>query len=414
MANLAASDVTITLNTRDRHVLGGLRLSQGSLAFGDGSATYPNGGVPMPAIGSFGMNKEVSMFDIVDASGDGLIYRYDQANRKIKIFTPAPPIVHEEVVTVTSKVGYLKWPAAHIEYVTDDANDYRVIPGGLTPATGQVAVDMGFNVSTGVLTRNQRCSLTFYDTVSGGTVKVSYITQAWKEVADNMVQACMTSGARTYGHANLSFTIGTPDVIKLGEDFIALQSVCWNNGGTITPMSPLRAGVTPTSANGECAVDFRKATSFGELYFDPTDAVDTTADVVYFNYIRDPGAGSFLYDRFVNSDVDDSSDTLTFSYNPLIYCTCGGLPMETSTKKALFTSKADTLAAGEVQWTSHPFAPGTTIAIAPIATMHGSTDDDTTPALIVGHPSEIHTVPLEMPQGKLIQATTLRFMAWGR
>jgi len=305
MADLASSDVSITLDPRDRHILGKLRMSQGSLAFGDGALTYPYGGVPMPAVGGFGMNREVSMLDIVDASGNGLIYRYDQSNSKIKIFAPAPPIVYEEVVTVTAHVGYLKYPAAHIEYVTDDSYAYAVIPGGLTPTAKLVSVDMGFNLTTGVLTRGQRCSLTFLAADAVTTAKVSYVTQAWKDVTDNMVQACMTSGVRTYGHADMSFTAGTPDIIKLGEDFVALQSVCWNNGGTLTSMSALKDDATEASAKTECVVDFRKTTTFGEVGFNETDAVDTASDVVYFNYIKDPGSG-FLYDRFTNAEIVDA------------------------------------------------------------------------------------------------------------
>ncbi len=237
----------------------------------------------------------------------GYSFEYDHTNNKIKVFqrSPSPPIVHEEVVTVTSNVGYLKYPAAHIEYVSDDTDDYRVIPGGLTPTAKLVAVDMGFNLTTGVLTRNQRTSLTFLAADTVTSCKVSYITQAWKDVADNMVQACMTSGARTYGHANLSFTAGTPDIVKLGEDFVALQSVCWNNGGTLTPMSALKDDATEGAGATECVVDFRKATTFGEIGFNETDAVDTAADVVYFNYIKDPGSG-FLYDRFVNTEITDA------------------------------------------------------------------------------------------------------------
>ena len=306
MTDLAATDVTITINPSDKHILGKLRMNKGTMAFGDGALTYPWGGISMPAIGQFGMNKEVSMLEIVDASGDGLIYRYDQANRKMKVFIKAPPIVREEVVTVTDNVGYLKYPAAHIEYVTDDTDDYRVIPGGLTPTTKLVAVDMGFNLTTGVLTRGQRCSLTFLGDDSVTSCKVSYITQAWKEVADNMVQACMTSGARTYGHADMSFTEGTPDIVKLGEDFVALQSVCWNNGGTLTPMSALKDDATEAAAATECVVDFQKATTFGEIGFNETDAVDTSGDVIYFNYIRDPGAGHFIHDRFGVEEIEDA------------------------------------------------------------------------------------------------------------
>lgn len=235
----------------------------------------------------------------------GYSFEYDYTNKKIKVFKAAPPIVHEEVVTVTDHVGYLRWPAAHIEYVTDDTDDYRVIPGGLTPTAKLVAVDMGFNLTTGVLTKGQRTSLTFLAADAVTSCKVSYITQAWKDVTDNMVQACMTSGARTYGHADLSFTAGTPDIVKLGEDFIALQSVCWNNGGTLTPMSALKDDATEGAAATECVVDFRKATTFGEIGFNETDAVDTAADVVYFNYIKDPGSG-FLFDRFVNTEIEDA------------------------------------------------------------------------------------------------------------
>lgn len=414
MTALASTDVTITVDSADRHVLGKLRMASGSIAFGDGALTYPNGGVEMPAIGNFGMSKEVKNLSVVDASGYGLLYRYDQTNRKVQIFVPAPPIVHEEVVTVTANVGYLKWPAAHIEYVSDGADAFLVIPGGLTPVQKSVAADIGFSLTTGVLTRGQRCSLTFHASDSITSVYVSYVTQAWKEVTDNMVQACMTSGERTYGHADLTFTAGTPDVVKLGEDFVALQSVCFNNGGTITPMTALVDDGTDGAAATECVVDFRKTTTFGEVAFNETDAVDTTSDVVYFNYVKDPGAGSFLYDRFTNATIADSSDTYTFTGWPLLYATCGGFPMESTTKKTKMTSSGTTLAAGEAKWTSHPFLPGTTMAIVPIATAHGDTDVDITPAWIAGHPSEIAIVPLEIPDGTIVQAITLQMMAWGK
>jgi hypothetical protein len=304
MADLTSSDVTITLNSKNR--LGRLKMVEGTIAFGDGSATYPNGGVPMPAIGNFGMGREVSALSIVDSSDTGIIYKYDQSERKVKVFVKAPPIVHEEVVTVTTNVGYLKYPAAHIEYVSDGADAFQVIPGGLTPVAKSVAVDMGFNLTTGVLTRGQRCSLTFKSTDTVTSCYVSYITQAWKEVADNMVQACMTSGARTYGHADLSFTAGTPDVMKLGEDMVAVQSVTWNDGGTIKPMQPLKDDGSVTNGRTEVVIDFRKATSFGEMSFHQTDAVDTTGDIIYVTYIRDPGAGHFLYDRFTNAEIADA------------------------------------------------------------------------------------------------------------
>lgn len=108
------------------------------------------------------------------------------------------------------------------------------------------------------------------------------------------------------------------------------------------------------------------------------------------------------------------ADTLTFGKQPLLYCTCGGIPMESTAKKCLMTGINDTVAAGEGQLTTHPFLPGCTIGAAQIVTMHADTDDDSFPAVICGDPSEIETVPIEMPEGTLVQATSLEFMAWGR
>lgn len=108
------------------------------------------------------------------------------------------------------------------------------------------------------------------------------------------------------------------------------------------------------------------------------------------------------------------ADLLAFTSRPLIYCTCGGIPMETTAKTCLMTGVGDTVAAGEGHWTSHPWYPGTTLAIAPVITMHADTDDDSTPALIVGDPSEIVTQPVEVANGvDLSGLTAIRYEAIG-
>ncbi len=108
------------------------------------------------------------------------------------------------------------------------------------------------------------------------------------------------------------------------------------------------------------------------------------------------------------------ADTITLTSVPLICCTCGGIPMESTTKKCLMTGVGDTLAAGEGKFSSHPFLPGTTLAAAAIITMHADTDDDAFPALIEGDPSEIETVPLECPDGiNLDNLTAVKVMAIG-
>jgi len=91
------------------------------------------------------------------------------------------------------------------------------------------------------------------------------------------------------------------------------------------------------------------------------------------------------------------ANSMVFTSQPLIYCTCGGIVTASTTEKCYMTSKADTIADEECQWTSHPWYPGTTVAIVGIITKYGT--DATTPALIEGHPSEIATVPLECTNG---------------
>lgn len=286
--------MALTISNKIFTVLGNKRATIFDVALDD---TYAFGGEDLtPAQVGLSVAEQV----LISGQG-GYTFEYDTDNEKLKVFTLAPPVIHEEVVTVTSHVGYLKWPAAHIEYVTDDSDHFSVIPGGLTPTAKMVAVDMGFNLTTGVLTKGQRTSLTFLAADAVTTCKVSYCTQAWKELTDNMVQACMTDGVRVYGHADMAFASATPDVVTIGEDFVALQSVIWNDGGTLTVMSALKDAATEGAAATECIVDFVD----GLISFNETDAVNVSS-TVYFNYIRDPGAGHFIHDRFNITEIDDA------------------------------------------------------------------------------------------------------------
>jgi hypothetical protein len=85
MANLAESDVTITLVDKDFFSIANV-LSIFNLAFGDSAKTYPTGGVPVGAIGKFGFNKTIKLALIEDAPADGYVRKFDRANMKIKYF----------------------------------------------------------------------------------------------------------------------------------------------------------------------------------------------------------------------------------------------------------------------------------------------------------------------------------------
>ncbi|WP_028316698.1 hypothetical protein [Desulfatibacillum aliphaticivorans] len=91
MADLAASDVAVAVSPRDRDIVpppaGRKVMTIASIAFGDGVKTYPSGGVPLPDMGQFGFKREIGFVAIQQPASNGFMYKYDQENHKLKIFT---------------------------------------------------------------------------------------------------------------------------------------------------------------------------------------------------------------------------------------------------------------------------------------------------------------------------------------
>jgi len=89
MTALAATDITLTLSQRDKDIAhrGALKnISIAALSFGDGSLTYPSGGIPLPVIGKFGYSRQVDFGSIEPDPDDGYVYKYDRANHKLRVF----------------------------------------------------------------------------------------------------------------------------------------------------------------------------------------------------------------------------------------------------------------------------------------------------------------------------------------
>jgi hypothetical protein len=395
MADLAASDVTITLDPRNRYTLGKLKMSQGSLVFGDGALTYPAGGVPMPAVGSFGMNKEVSMFDIVDASGDGYIHRYDQANRKLKFFTQAPPIVYEEAHVVASNKVTLDYPAAAILSVSMADHAIHMIDIDDTlAATYEAQLDTA-------IAWGSRTTLKIAATPADGvTIYVTYITQAWKEVFDNRTrEADMVTATH---------------VAKPAKVLCFIESCnCKVAAGTSKMSKPgyIRAGDAPDTT--EVEIDW---TDGGEsdkttLTFKDTDLV-THLDITY---IELPSSG-FLSSRMVeDEDCAIGGDVGASAYPMLFPCFGGGIPDYTAAnEEAPYTMamlRDDAVATArefKINYGLQKTLVGTTLQIKSTAS------DAVSLTYIKGVVGEIPSlVPLELPDGEIIQATALKFMAWG-
>jgi hypothetical protein len=90
MADIAASDVTITVQKRLK--AGKRRRNRCKIAFGNGALTYPAGGVPLPAARSFGLNANVLEYLVITDGDDGtgLIWKYDQENKKLRVYYQEP------------------------------------------------------------------------------------------------------------------------------------------------------------------------------------------------------------------------------------------------------------------------------------------------------------------------------------
>lgn len=88
MADLAASDVTYTLQTGRSELTGGSKQKHVySIAFGDGTDTYPSGGVPLTKA-KLGLPTIIEALNFVeDNAGDGYIYKFDESAEKIRIYT---------------------------------------------------------------------------------------------------------------------------------------------------------------------------------------------------------------------------------------------------------------------------------------------------------------------------------------
>jgi hypothetical protein len=86
MAAIAAADVTVTVTEKWR--AGKKYWSRGTLAFGNGSATYSTAGIPLPAIGTFGFSTVMDTLQIfgLNARTTDYAVRWNKADHKLQLF----------------------------------------------------------------------------------------------------------------------------------------------------------------------------------------------------------------------------------------------------------------------------------------------------------------------------------------
>lgn len=87
MAAIASTDVTYALQEGTQQTSSSSRL-QGiyAITFGNGTLTYPAGGVPLTA-GKLGCPASLEELLLVDpANANGFVYKYDRTNQKLRIY----------------------------------------------------------------------------------------------------------------------------------------------------------------------------------------------------------------------------------------------------------------------------------------------------------------------------------------
>lgn len=139
MADLAVTDVTLTVNSRriDRNQKKHVDIT---LAFGDSALTYPTGGVPMPTRVSLGLSRNLDFIELHDpANANGLVYKYDKTNNKMRIYQGAAVGSHTHAVALDG--GASGAEAAHTHVIVDQfaaAHEILAVTKG-TPALTHAA-----------------------------------------------------------------------------------------------------------------------------------------------------------------------------------------------------------------------------------------------------------------------------------
>lgn len=116
MANIAASDITVTiLSHRKRD--DGFRVIVATLAFGDGALTYGAGGVPISK-SVLGCPNVIDSLKVFDKGTSGYEWSYDRTNEKlVAMQAPAQSHAHDVLIKggqAAASTAALAWYATDI------------------------------------------------------------------------------------------------------------------------------------------------------------------------------------------------------------------------------------------------------------------------------------------------------------
>ena len=167
MAYLAATDVTVTLDPRDRDfTMLGKTWTWPQVDFGDSAKQYTALGIPMPAIGNYGFLKQLFRV-FIEQPANGFIYHFDRANLKLRIFLGSA----RAAITIANHVGVaptgnVAAPANHaniqVPAPANHAHDLVILANNAGVGTQVIAA--GANTANHALVSNTAGG----DTIPGG------------------------------------------------------------------------------------------------------------------------------------------------------------------------------------------------------------------------------------------------------
>jgi hypothetical protein len=277
--------MAVTLNAKAYTVIGNYAMVIGALTF-DSSYTY--GGMALNTEQLLGMHNPGMML-MDQRYGAPYQFQFDMTNKKIKVFSEAPPIVIDEVQTIASNAITLDYPAAYIMSIGQATTGLKLTTSTATLAAGECQPTTIFQAGT-------RPSITFHSALSGA-VYITYITQAWAEVWANLVQEeVQTVAANT---------------CNLTNQAVAVQAV-------------RSIGTTSTNSCGFMTAADTVSTTYVKMDFSSTNKALTfvAGDAVtscVTTYIKKPTSG-LLYNRFVATEnMTAAANVCTPAYPILLW-----------------------------------------------------------------------------------------------
>lgn len=216
-------------------------------------------------------------------------------------------------------------------------------------------------------------------------VYLTYVTQAWKEVWDNVVQ-------------DEDVTLSSAGATALANSACAIM---YADRTSATAKALILIDEDDTAASGEVAVYLNQAANNIKA-----SHADENGKVARITYLQNPGTGFLAARAFDNEGATKAGSdpyTNTFDYPILLWGYCGQVPINGGTTQTILPYQGTPAAGnGVIDW----FTPGVRGAGAPATgTVFGCKSNVTaTAAGIWGSLSEIAAAPLEVQDGEDLTA----------